>query len=122
MLVVFSPALFFSAASIGVLIPIIQLKVSMTSATPTFASSQVSFSQRTIRPIGAAALHGIACKGDTLIAIDTVKGHLLEIDPTNDNTKILNPQQVAAFVNVTGLAFGKILSGSHGKTWFITVV
>jgi DNA-binding beta-propeller fold protein YncE len=62
------------------------------------------FSPRTIRPIGAAALYGIAGLNDRLIAIDTVKGHLLQIDPSNDNTKILNCHQVSEFEDVTGIA------------------
>ena len=69
----------------------------------TSALSQQSW-RRTIRPIGAAALHGIAFKENHLIAIDAVKGHLLQIDPTNDNTTVLNPNQVTEFVDVTGLA------------------
>lgn len=75
----------------------------MTSASSAFPLSQSSW-RRTIRPIGAAALHGIAFNGNKLIAIDAVKGHLLQIDPTSDNTTILNPHQVEDFVDVTGLA------------------
>jgi hypothetical protein len=36
---------------------------------------------RTIRPIGASALQGIAFWGETLIAIDATSGYLLQIDP-----------------------------------------
>jgi len=75
----------------------------MTFASSAFPLSQSSW-RRTIRPIGAAALHGIAFNGNKLIAIDAVKGHLLQIEPTSDNTTILNPQQVEDFVDVTGLA------------------
>lgn len=70
--------------------------------TASFPSKNLS-GRRTIRPIGAAAIAGIAFSGDKLIAIDSIKGHLLEIDPTNDNTTILNSHQVADFVNVSGL-------------------
>ena len=69
----------------------------------TSALSQQSW-RRTIRPIGAAALHGIAFKENKLLAIDAVKGHLLQIDPTSDNTRVLNPNHVTEFVDVTGLA------------------
>ncbi|BAY45843.1 transglutaminase domain-containing protein [Scytonema sp. HK-05] len=62
------------------------------------------FGKRTIRPLGAAALCGIAFIKDTLIAIDTVKGHLLQIEPDSDNVKILNPHQVREFMDVTGLS------------------
>lgn len=58
---------------------------------------------RTIRPIGAAALQGIAFWGDTLIAIDATGGYVLQIDPLNDNTKILNPSRELDFVDATGL-------------------
>ena len=60
--------------------------------------------QRTIRPIGAAALHGIAFLENKLIAIDTVKGHLLQIDPISDDTRIINSDKVSEFVDVIGLA------------------
>lgn len=60
--------------------------------------------QRTIRPFGADALHGIASYGDRLLAIDRVKGHLLQIDPVSDNTTILNWQTAEEFVDVTGIA------------------
>ncbi|KJH72343.1 transglutaminase-like domain-containing protein [Aliterella atlantica] len=59
--------------------------------------------RRTIRPIGAAALAGIAFSGDKLIALDTIKGHLLQIDPKSENTTILNTHQVADFINASGL-------------------
>jgi transglutaminase-like putative cysteine protease len=58
---------------------------------------------RTIRPLGAATLGGIAFIENILIAIDTIKGHLLQIDPLTDNTKILNSHQVREFEEVTGL-------------------
>ncbi|MUL38243.1 transglutaminase domain-containing protein [Gloeocapsopsis dulcis] len=69
-------------------------------ATPTSRNSL----WRTIRPIGAAALHGIAFVDRKLIAIDTIKGHLLEIDLANDNTTIINPHATAEFIDATGIA------------------
>jgi len=75
----------------------------MTSAILNFPASQM-FGQKTIRPLSAAALGGIAFIKDTLFAIDTVKGHLLQIDPESDNTKIINIHQVRDFTEVTGLA------------------
>ncbi|MEA5616739.1 transglutaminase family protein [Cronbergia sp. UHCC 0137] len=62
------------------------------------------FGTRTIRPLTAATLYGIAFIKDRLIAIDTTKGHLLEIDPITDNSRILNPHQVKEFKEVTGLS------------------
>lgn len=59
---------------------------------------------RTIRPIAASALHGIAFWGEHLIAIDATNGYLLQIDPKDDNTKILNSSRELDFASATGLA------------------
>ena len=75
----------------------------MTSVLPAFTVSQM-IGQRTIRPFAVASLYGMAFKKDTLIAVDPRLGHLLQIDPTNDNTKILNSHQTQEFMDVTGLA------------------
>lgn len=75
----------------------------MSFALPSLTASQM-FRQRTIRPLSAATLYGIAFIQDTLIAIDSAKGHLLQIDPLSDNTKILNSHQVREFRDVTGIA------------------
>lgn len=75
----------------------------MSFALPTLTVSQM-FGQKTIRPLTAATLCGITFIKDRLIAIDSIKGHLLEIDPTSDNSKIINPHQVKEFTDVTGLA------------------
>ena len=75
----------------------------MNSASSA-ATLMYSSWRRTIRPIGSAALQGIAFLERQLLAIDTIKGHLLEIDPKTDNTKVLNPQLVNEFVDVSGLA------------------
>ncbi|MBD2246211.1 transglutaminase family protein [Nostoc sp. FACHB-888] len=74
----------------------------MSFALPTTVSQM--FGQKTIRPLTAATLCGITFIKDRLIGIDSIKGHLLEIDPTSDNSKILNPHQVKEFTDVTGLA------------------
>ena len=60
--------------------------------------------RRTIRPIGVAALHGIATWAGKLIAVDTISGYLLEIDPTTDNTTVLNPQKDTDLLDGKGLA------------------
>ena len=75
----------------------------MSFPLPSLTVSQM-FGQKIIRPVTAATLYGIASIKDRLIAIDTVKGHLLEIDPLTDNSKIINPHQVREFQEVTGLA------------------
>lgn len=59
---------------------------------------------RTIRPIGVSALHGIAFLGETLFAVDRLRGFLLKVDPKTDNTTIVNPYLVSEFTDVTGLA------------------
>lgn len=66
---------------------------------------------RTIRPIGAYALYGLATHhtaapstNNALIALDYVRGYLLEINPFNDNTTVLNSLNTEAFVQATGLA------------------
>ncbi len=75
----------------------------MNFALPSLTASQM-FGQKTIRPIGAAVLGGMTFFQDTLIAIDSPKGYLLQIDPATDNTKILNAHQSREFTYVTGLA------------------
>lgn len=75
----------------------------MTSANPAYIPSDFS-GRRTIRPLGASGLYGIASFGDTLLALDTHKGHLLQVNPDNDDTKIFNDHQVSDFIDATGLA------------------
>ncbi|BAB75075.1 transglutaminase domain-containing protein [Anabaena sp. FACHB-709] len=77
--------------------------LNMSFAPTSLTVSQMS-GTRTIRPLTAATLCGIAFIQDRLIAIDSIKGHLLEIDPKTDNSKILNPHQAKEFTDVTGLA------------------
>jgi len=69
-----------------------------SSVSPNLKSFQ------TIRPIGAAALQGIAFWGEKLIAIDATSGYLLQINPQTDDTKILNSSPDLDFVDATGLA------------------
>lgn len=76
----------------------------MIPDSPTSVLGQQKFYTRTIRPIAAAALHGIAFQGDLLIAIDSVSGYLLQIDPLSDDTTILNSHCWSDFVDATGLA------------------
>ncbi|MBE9128236.1 MULTISPECIES: transglutaminase-like domain-containing protein [unclassified Coleofasciculus] len=72
----------------------------------------------TIRPIGASALQGIAFWGETLVAIDATNGYLLQIDPLNENTKILNSSRELDFVDASGLA---IAGDTLWLTWQKTV-
>ncbi|NOK70971.1 MAG: transglutaminase [Chloroflexi bacterium AL-N10] len=66
----------------------------------------------TIRPISASSLHGIAFKGNKLLAIDSVGGYLLEIDPQTHNTTIINCDRWSDFVGTTGIAI------SDDTLWF----
>jgi transglutaminase-like putative cysteine protease len=59
---------------------------------------------RTIRPIAASSIHGIAFHGDVLLALDAKNGYLLQIDPVTDSTTILNPDNWQEFIGATGLA------------------
>jgi transglutaminase-like putative cysteine protease len=79
------------------------IRVDMTPDSPTLPFQQDPWC-RTIRPHGVYALHGITFSGDTLFAIDALRGHLLQIDVKSDNTTVLNPYHVAEFQDATGLA------------------
>lgn len=68
---------------------------------------------RTVRPVGVYSLYGMAFAGDRLLAIDTVRGHLLDIDCISDNTTIINPYQAEEFMDVTGLAIWE------NTLWFV---
>jgi hypothetical protein len=69
---------------------------------------------RTIRPFAACAIHGIAFYQNVLYAIDAINGYLLQIDPLNDQTKIINPQGWSEFIGATGLAI------ADDTLWFTT--
>lgn len=54
-------------------------------------------------PIGVYALSGLAADGDRLLAIDTVRGYLVSVDPHTNNTIILNSHYISDWIGVTGL-------------------
>ncbi len=66
--------------------------------------SQASSLTKTIQPLAAATLHGIVVWEESLLAIDTFNGYLLQIDPTSSDTKIINSRHCSDFIGVTGLA------------------
>ncbi len=68
--------------------------------------SQVSFTgnNSTIRPIAASSIYGIVFHEGLIWAIDSHNGYLLQIDPTTDNTTILNTRNWSDFLGATGLA------------------
>lgn len=63
-----------------------------------------SLQHSTIHPFGVYALSGLAVDGRFLLAVDTVRGYLIQVDPYSNNTTILNPYQVEDWIDVTGLA------------------
>ncbi|WP_338038733.1 hypothetical protein [Neosynechococcus sphagnicola] len=80
------------------------------------AGLPTSLQFRTVRPYAAYALYGLTALGGHLLAIDTLRGYLLRIDPHTDNTTILNPFHVQNFLDVTGLARqGETLWLTRGK-------
>ena len=64
----------------------------------------------TVRPIGVYILSGLAVdatvkpKSPRLLAIDAIRGYLVEIDVETNNTVVLNPYSVADWIGATGLA------------------
>jgi len=60
--------------------------------------------RHTIRPYGVCALHGLAVREFTPIAVDSRRGYLVEIDRATNNTRILNPNQTRDWLGTTGLA------------------
>ena len=109
---------------------------SLNPSTP-FSQNRIDKHLRTIRPIGVYQLHGLAyLKSNlagsssvgvnqldsereepfTLLAIDAIRGYLLQIDGRSDNTTILNPYHVKDFFDTAGLAIEE--STSPATLWF----
>lgn len=71
------------------------------------AAPMRSLQHSTVRPIGVYVLSGLAIDaagGNRLLAVDTIRGYLVEIDPYTGNTTILNPHTVTDWIGATGLA------------------
>ncbi|MGV0028270.1 transglutaminase domain-containing protein [Phormidesmis priestleyi] len=62
---------------------------------------------RTIRPIAVYALNGLAVWRDRLLALDSIRGFLTQIDPATDNTTIVNACNTEQFIDATGLAIAE---------------
>jgi transglutaminase-like putative cysteine protease len=86
--------------------------VSTQIPVPVSSASGQNPQLHTIYPLGAYAIQGIAVLDGALIALDSIRGYLLRVDPTTDNTTIINSQNVDDFIDATGLAIG------GEKIWF----
>ncbi|MFM6192310.1 MAG: transglutaminase, partial [Planktothrix sp.] len=64
--------------------------ISMNLNSPNLGKN-THFKPRTIRPMGVSALYGLVGVGDSLLAVDTLRGFLLKIDPKTDNATVVNP-------------------------------
>ena len=58
----------------------------------------------TVRPIGLYAITGITVLDHKLIALDSVRGYLAQIDPQTNNTVILNGLQASDWAGSCGVA------------------
>ena len=59
---------------------------------------------RTLRPLGAYVIQGIAFLEGAFLVLDSVRGYLMRVDPVTENTTILNSHYVDAFIEARGLA------------------
>jgi Transglutaminase-like superfamily len=84
------------------------MSLNLTSSPSTLAPNVITPhlhpQWRTIRPIGVYAMGGLVSYGNYLLAIDAIRGYVVQIDPTNDNTTVLNPQHVQDFIDGIGLS------------------
>jgi len=76
----------------------------MTSDLSQSVLSSQQVGAKTIRPIAAAEIHGIAFYQGVLYALDALNGYLLQVDPATDNTTIVNTRGGQDLVGATGLA------------------
>jgi transglutaminase-like putative cysteine protease len=67
---------------------------------------------RTIRPIGVYDLRGLASYQSKLVSLDSIRGYLLHIDGQNDNTIILNPNELP------DLKYANSLAIADDNLWF----
>jgi transglutaminase-like putative cysteine protease len=72
--------------------------------TVTPYTSKLDLQRRTVRPFGVYVLRGLASTDDRLLALDSIRGYLLQVDCTNDNTTVLNPRATQELMDATGLA------------------
>ena len=89
--------------------PLMQTSLSQVSSSNSGGATP----PRLIRPIGVYALRGLALQADRLLALDSIRGYLLQIDPATDNTRILNSRHADQYQDATGLALWE------DTLWFI---
>lgn len=78
---------------------------SSPSAQPSLQSgSPVDYQRRTIRPIAVYALQGLTSNRESLLALDSIRGYLVRVNPENDDTSVLNSLKVEEFRDAAGLA------------------
>ena len=71
------------------------------------SSQPANLLARTIRPLAAAAIEGIGFRENYLIALDSINGYILQVDPATNSTKILNSHNCSDFVDARGIATTK---------------
>ncbi|MBN8561676.1 MAG: transglutaminase family protein [Leptolyngbya sp. UWPOB_LEPTO1] len=75
-----------------------------TSTPHSNPQAASEWSARSIRPIGAYALQGLATWHNQLVTMDAIRGYLLQVNPLSDNTTILNSYHTELFIEATGFA------------------
>jgi transglutaminase-like putative cysteine protease len=83
-------------------------------ATAAAAPIGIDVDDRHIRPLAARDISGLAWLGDQLVVLDTLTGRMSLVDPTSDDTRVLNGEDAATYVGATGLAV------HDGWAWFTT--
>ncbi len=58
---------------------------------------------RTVRPLGVYLLQGLAAFDSVLLALDSVRGFILRVDPATDNATVLNYKHTEAYEGASGL-------------------
>ncbi len=83
-----------------------------SNVTSVRSDVQPSAQPGTVRPIGLYAISGLAALDRKLIALESVRGYLAQIDPKTNNTTILNGLHAAEWVGASGLA------ATNDAIWF----
>ncbi|MBP0005291.1 MAG: transglutaminase family protein [Cyanobacteria bacterium SBC] len=72
---------------------------------------------QTLRPHGVYAIHGLSVADETLVAVDSLRGYLVSVNPQNDDTRVLNSHNASDFVGAAGLCVeGETLWFTRGDT------